>query len=225
MAKVLIVEDDLDLAHTVERYLKGQGFSVDMVHDGAEVSSYLISYPYDLILLDWQLPGMAGVDILRELRSRGLTTPVIMATGMNRIDDKERGLEIGADDYITKPYDMRELLARLRALLRRSQGQVASSGLMVGHIALDAKSRRATVSGASVDLLPKEFQLLHFLLLHPDQVFSPDALLDRVWPSESDATAEAIRSTYKRLRKKVDPDGLVLKTVYGVGYIADTKGG
>ncbi|MBU6454844.1 MAG: response regulator transcription factor [Cyanobacteria bacterium REEB67] len=225
MAKVLIVEDDLDLAHTVERYLKGQGFSVDMVHDGAEVSSYLIAYPYDLILLDWQLPGMAGVDILRELRGRGLTTPVIMATGMNRIDDKERGLETGADDYITKPYDMRELLARVRALLRRSQGQVASSGLMVGPIALDAKGRRATVSGASVALLPKEFQLLHFLLLHPDQVFSPDALLDRVWPSESDATAEAIRSTYKRLRKKVDPDGLVLKTVYGVGYIADTKGG
>jgi DNA-binding response OmpR family regulator len=224
MSKILIVEDDLDLAQTVERYLKGQGFNVDRVGDGNDASSYLRTYPYDLVLLDWQLPGKAGVEILQEIRSRGLTTPVIMVTGLSSIENKEAGLETGADDYLTKPYDMRELLARVRSVLRRSQGQTASPLLQAGHICLDPKPRRVTVEGVVVDLLPKEFQLLQFLMLNPNQVFSPTALLDRVWPTESEATGDAIRSTFKRLRKKVDAQGVVLKTVYGVGYIIDTAG-
>ncbi|MBS2006632.1 MAG: response regulator transcription factor [Cyanobacteria bacterium SZAS TMP-1] len=221
MAKVLIVEDDIELARSVERYLKGQGYNVDMVHDGNEAASYLRSYSYDLLLLDWQLPGRPGVEILQELRSRGLTTPTIMVTGLNSLDHKERGLDSGADDYITKPYEMRELLARVRSVLRRSQGQASADSISAGPITLDCKSRRVSVNGAAVELLPKEFQLLQFLMLHQNEVFSPTALLDRVWPTDSEATAEAIRSTYKRLRKKVDPEGTVLKTVYGVGYIVE----
>jgi DNA-binding response OmpR family regulator len=224
MAKVLVIEDDLDLAQTVERYLKGEGFNVDRVGDGNEAASYISAYPYDLILLDWQLPGRSGVEILRDIRSRGLTTPVIMVTGLGSIDNKEKGLETGADDYITKPYEMRELLARVRSVLRRSQGQVTSAILTAGHICLDAKPRRVTVSGETVDLLPKEYQLLHFLMLNANEVFSPTALLDRVWPTDSDSTADAIRSTFKRLRKKVDEEGKALKTVYGVGYKIEMDG-
>jgi DNA-binding response OmpR family regulator len=224
MAKVLVVEDDKDLAQTVERYLKGQGFDVDRVADGLEASSHLRTYPYDLILLDWQLPGMSGVEILREIRIRGVATPVIMVTGLDGIEHTEQGLESGADDYITKPYDLRELLARVKSVLRRAQGQVTDSVLKAGQISLDPKPRRVTVAGQVVELLPKEFQLLQFFMLNANEVFSPNALLDRVWPTDSEATADAIRSTFKRLRKKVDDQGLVLKTVYGVGYMIDTSG-
>lgn len=224
MAKVLVVEDDKDLAQTVERYLKGQGFDVDRVADGLEASSHLRTYPYDLILLDWQLPGMSGVEILREIRIRGVATPVIMVTGLGGIEHTEQGLESGADDYITKPYDLRELLARVKSVLRRAQGQVTESVLKAGQISLDPKPRRVTVAGQVVELLPKEFQLLQFFMLNANEVFSPNALLDRVWPTDSEATADAIRSTFKRLRKKVDDQGLVLKTVYGVGYMIDTSG-
>ncbi len=224
MAKVLVVEDDKDLAQTVERYLKGQGFDVDLVGNGLEASSHLRTYPYDLILLDWQLPGMSGVEVLRELRIRGLATPVIIVTGLGGIEHTEAGLESGADDYITKPFDLRELLARVKSVLRRAQGKVTDPVLKAANLSLDPKSRRVMVSGQTVDLLPKEFQLLQFLMLNVNEVFSPSALLDRLWPTDSDATADAIRSTYKRLKKKVDNDGLVLKTVYGVGYILDTSG-
>jgi DNA-binding response OmpR family regulator len=224
LAKVLVVEDDKDLAQTVERYLRGQGFDVDHVADGLEASSHLRTYPYDLILLDWQLPGMSGVEILREARVRGLKTPVIMVTGLGGIEHTEEGLESGADDYITKPYDLRILLARVKSVLRRAQGNVTDPVLIAGHISLDPKPRRVTVSGQVMELLPKEFQLLQFFMLNANEVFSPNALLDRVWPTDSDATADAIRSTFKRLKKKVDSDGHVLKTVYGVGYILDTSG-
>ena len=224
MAKVLVVEDDKDLAQTVERYLKGQGFDVDHVADGLEASSHLRTYPYDLILLDWQLPGMSGVELLREARLRGLTTPVIMVTGLGGIEHTEAGLESGADDYITKPYDLRILLARVKSVLRRAQGNVTDPVLKAGHISLDPKPRRVTISGQVVELLPTEFRLLQFFMLNANEVFSPNALLDRVWPTDSDATADAIRSTFKRLKKKVDNDGQVLKTVYGVGYILDTSG-
>jgi DNA-binding response OmpR family regulator len=224
MAKVLVVEDDKDLAQTVERYLKGQGYDVYHLLDGQEAASHLRTYPYDLILLDWQLPGLSGVEILRHIRTRGISTPVIMVTGLSGIEHTEQGLESGADDYITKPYDLRELLARVKSVLRRAQGLVTGGLLQAGHISLDPKPRRVTVSGQVVELLPKEFQLLQFFLLNANEVFSPNALLDRVWPTESEATADAIRSTFKRLRKKVDEEGVVLKTVYGVGYMADTSG-
>jgi len=224
MAKILIAEDDMDLGQSVERYLKGQGYTVDRVGDGTEAASYLRTYDYDLVLLDWQLPGRSGVDVLSELRGRGLTVPVIMVTGMGAIENKELGLESGADDYITKPYEMRELLARVRSSLRRAQGQLISPVYTAGPLSLDSRSRRVTINDTPIDLLPKEFQLLQFFLSHRGEVFSPESLLDRVWPSDSEATAEAVRSTFKRLRKKVDIEGLLLKTVYGVGYMLDCSG-
>ncbi len=222
MAKILLVEDNEDLANSVRTFLMFEHHTVEHISDGQTASEHLRSFEYDLILLDWNLPRMDGIDILRRYRELGGKTPVLMLTGHDTVDEKERGLDTGADDYLTKPFQMKELGARVRALLRRP-AQVSNSNLLVaGKITVDAQKYRVTVGGESINLVKTEFQLLEFFMRHPNQVFSAEALLNRVWPSDSEATTEALRTALKRLRKKVDPDGDLLRTVHGVGYILET---
>ncbi|HEY9712601.1 MAG TPA: response regulator transcription factor, partial [Chroococcales cyanobacterium] len=182
-------------------------------------------YEYDLVVLDWQLPGLEGVDILKEFRSGGGITPVIMLTGKNSISDKETGFDSGADDYLTKPFHMKELSARVRALLRRPSTFVGNV-LKAGQLELDPGNFKATKNGAEIKLQPKEFSLLEFFMRHPNQVFNTDTLLNRVWASESDATSDALTTTIKRLRKKIDAEGerSFLTTVHGVGYKMEVSG-
>lgn len=221
MAKILLVEDDLDLANTVRTFLMFEHHTVEHLKNGQEAHEHLRTFQYELIVLDWTLPGMSGVDILRRFRELGGTTPVIMLTGHDTVEEKERGLDSGADDYLTKPFQLKELGARVRALLRRSPQVSNSNILAAGNLTIDTQKYRVTVNGEPITLVPREFQLLEFFMRHPNQVLSPEALLNRVWPSDSDATTEALRTALKRLRKKVDPEGNLLRTVHGVGYILE----
>jgi DNA-binding response OmpR family regulator len=221
MAKILLVEDNEDLANTVRTFLIFEHHTVEHVKDGKVAHDQLRGFQYELIILDWNLPGMSGMDVLQRFRETGGITPVLMLTGHDTVEEKERGLDTGADDYLTKPFQLKELGARVRALLRRPPVAMSSNILSAGNITIDTQKYRVTVGGEPITLVPREFQLLEFFMRHPNQVLSPEALLNRVWPSDSDATTEALRTALKRLRKKVDPESNILRTVHGVGYILE----
>jgi DNA-binding response OmpR family regulator len=219
MAKILLVEDDRDLSGMIVDWLKFEHHIVEAVYDGEGAVNMLKSYQFDAIILDWQLPKIEGVEVLRNFRTSGGQTPVLMLTGKGAIANKEMGLDAGADDYLTKPFHMKELSARLRALLRRPGG-VTGNVLTARDICLESGTFRVTKGGADIQLLPKEFALLEFLMRHPNQVFSADALLDRVWKSESNVSPETVRTCLKRLRRKIDTEeqDSLIQTLHGVGY-------
>lgn len=220
MAKALIVEDDPDFLDRLEQWLKHERYTVEAVKTGGEALDRLRLCKYDVIVLDWNLPEVSGVELCKQFRALGGTTPILMLTGRNTTVEKATGLDAGADDYLTKPFDLMELSARLRALLRRSSLSTRENTLIAGAITLDTISHEVTVDGSSVSLLPLEYSLLEFLMRHPGQIFSHTALVDHVWKSESSATAEAVRTCVMTLRKKVSKAGApsVIKTVHGVGY-------
>jgi two-component system KDP operon response regulator KdpE len=224
MAKVLVVDDDTSLCEFVVDALEFEGHTVEVSNDGEDALTRLKLSGYDTIVLDWDLPHIGGIEICRRLRKENNHTPVIMLTGRTETSDKLDGLDAGADDYLTKPFDVRELCARVRALLRRSSG-ATSDVLQVGDVLLDPTNYHVTVKGQEVHLLPKEFQLLQFLMRHPGRVFSHEALLAQVWALESDATDEAIRSCMKRLRKKLEDAASepLIETVHRVGYRLKAK--
>lgn len=205
----------------VRTFLTFEHHTVESLFDGAEAADHLRTFDYDLVLLDWELPGMNGPEICQSFRSGGKITPVLMLTGKNTVDNKIEGLDAGADDYLTKPFSMQELGARVRALLRRPAAMVANV-VKVGNLSLDTGKYKVEKGGQPIQLLPKEFQLLEFMMKHPNQYYSAEALLNHVWPSDSEATAEALKSTLKRMRAKIDPEGELLKTVRGVGYSLDS---
>lgn len=218
MAKILIVEDTPDMLELLKKTLEGEHHTVETANTGDEGWFYLSSFDYDLAILDWQLPGKNGIDIVREYRNKGGMAPVLMLTGMSSNSNKEQGLDGGADDYLTKPFNVGELCARVRALLRRA-ARSTDNILRASGIELDPDKYSVTKNGEPIDLQPKEFQLLQFFMRNPNKVFDQEAVLNRVWASDSDSTVHALRSTLRRLRGKIDPDGDILKTVHGVGYI------
>jgi two-component system OmpR family response regulator len=222
MAKILIVEDEVALVDLMRDSLAAQGFLLDHVDDGDKAIAQLKYNQYDLIILDWSLPGADGLTILKSYRDNGGQSPVLMLTGRRKLEDKETGLESGADDYLTKPFHVRELIARIKALLRRRVVSPAGSLTACG-IELDCTARRVFRDGKELLLLPKEFALLEFLMKHPSEVFSAEALIQRVWPTDSEATPAAIRIYVTRLRKKIDSDesSSIITTVHGVGYRFD----
>jgi two-component system OmpR family response regulator len=219
MAKILLVEDDVDLTVMIVEWLSFEHHSVEVVHNGREGMERLRLCHYDAVILDWSLPEMTGLEICRQYRQESGVAPVIMLTGKNSISDKENGLDSGADDYLTKPFNMKELSARIRAVLRRASNSPTNI-LTVGELTIDPTKYKLTKNGKEIQLLPREFALLEFLMRHPDEVFSGDALLQRVWHSESDATSDAIRTCIKRLRQKIDGDSddSVIQTISRVGY-------
>lgn len=216
MAKILLVEDERDLAKQLEDWFKREQHTVDVVFSGQDALNQLKISKYDLVILDWMLPQVSGLDVLRHIRSRNNRTPVIMLTAKDSEDDKEHGLDSGADDYVTKPFSLRELSARTRAALRRAS-QAAKTVLTAGDVELDPVSRTVSKSNMEIHLEPKEFNLLEFFMRHPQQVFSADALIDRVWPSDTLVSTDAIRTYIKILRKKLDNER-VIQNVRGVGY-------
>ena len=221
MAKILIVEDDEQLSELIVDWLTGEKHTPEAVYEGTEGLQRLKFYKYDVIILDWELPGLSGPEICNQFRQSGGQTPILMLTGKKEVTDKATGLDAGADDYLTKPFHMIELSARLRALLRRASVDVSRTILSAGHISLDPVSRKVTAHGNEIALQPKEYSLLEFLLRHPNQPFSAEAILDRVWSSESDASPDTVRLQIMRLRHKIDAEGKesMVRTIHRVGYM------
>lgn len=219
MPKILLIEDDPAVAAIVADALEDQGCTLEVVHDGPEGLNRLRHYLYDLAILDWNLPGMEGIDILRSYRAAGGLMPVLMLTGKDQMPDKETGFTSGADDYLVKPFHIKELVLRTKALLRRP-ATYESEQLCFENLTLEKQSHKVLVDNESVDVLPKEFQVLQFLMRYPDQVFSQEHLLNKLWPNDSEATTAALRSAVKRLRKKLTGAraNCNIKAVYGVGY-------
>lgn len=219
MAKILVVEDDASMAAVIRDRLRADSHEVELVLNGADGLERTRISEYDAIVLDWELPEFSGVEICKDLRARGKTTPVLMLTGKKLIRDKEEGFAVGADDYLTKPFHIKELSLRIQSLLRRAQGR-ATSVLKLGDLILDVDTKKVTKAGKSLPLLPRELALLEFLLAHPDQYFTTEALLTRLWPSDSTASPEALRQSVKRLRTQIDsPDQVsMIRNVHGLGY-------
>lgn len=182
---------------------------------------------YDLIILDWMMPGQPGIEFLAKFRAAGVQTPVLMLTGMNTTQNKADGLETGADDYLTKPFDTRELVARVRALLRRPQA-LEGAQIAIGKICLDTRSTRVTCNGQDIALTRQEYLLLEFLMRNRDQVFSAETLVSRAWSTLSESSPDTVRVHMSRLRKKLEAgsgEDCPIKTMHRVGYMFDSSGG
>ena len=219
MAKILLVEDELDLAQLMCGWLQREHHLVESLSNGLDAYSTIQMNKYDVIILDIMLPGMNGLDICKQYRKSHGMTPILLVTAKNTVEDKEAGLDAGADDYITKPFALKELAARVRALLRRGPS-LPSNQLNIRDIVIDPVDYKVTKSGNKVKLLPQEFRLLEFLARHPNQVFSAEELLASVWESDTPAMLDTVRGHIKRIRQKLDNPGeqSIITNVYGVGY-------
>jgi len=220
--RILIVDDEPDLCQQIAQSLKQQQYAVDTAGDGNLALEKIFTDPYDLIVLDIMLPEKDGYAVLGELRSEGMSVPVLMLTAKGEVTDRVKGLDLGADDYLHKPFSMAELLARIRALLRRSHEQV-SSQLIIGDLCLDTNTRMVTLGGEPISLTPKEFSLLEFLIYNRNRAVSRFSMAEHVWGDAFDpfTMSNNIDVHIKNLRKKInDQEGILIVTVRGVGYMA-----
>ncbi len=217
--RLLIVEDEVELADAVVDLLRSESYAVDWAADGEAASELAAVNAYDAILLDWTLPGCSGLDLLTEWRENGIETPVLMLTGRVAVDDRVSGLDAGADDYLTKPFSLAELLARVRSLLRRRQRALVPH-LTAGDLAMDRAGRKVVVAGREVGLSPKEFALLEYLLTRVGEVVTRTELIEHVWDDSFDSFSNLVDVTVYKLRKKIDfgGRGRLLQTVKGIGY-------
>jgi DNA-binding response OmpR family regulator len=218
LAKILVVEDDIDLATTLHDWLKAERYLVDLAHTVADARNFLAYSEFDLVLLDWELPDGHGVKVCQELRMAGNQVPVLMLTGRTAMNDKLKGLDTGADDYLTKPFDYHELLARIRSLLRRLP-EATEACLKCGEITLYENTRKTFINDSEVRLLRKEFDVLQLLMNHPGQYFTTEMLLARLWEHDPEASANAVFACMSRLRKKVNsPTSVRVESTPGFGY-------
>ena len=220
--RILLVEDDAVIASSVAKGLREEAYAVDVATDGDAALSEAAINPYDAIVLDVMLPKRDGFAVCRELRQRGLTTPVLMLTARDAVRDRITGLDTGADDYLTKPFEFGELLARLRALLRRGP-VLAPAVLRVADLELDTHAQRATRAGREVALTTREYALLEFLARNAGRVVGRAEISDHVWDDNYDPVSNLIESYINRLRKKLDAPGLppLIHTRRGAGYVLD----
>ena len=218
--RILLVEDDEMIATAVEEALVISHYSVDRVSDGASADEMASVNEYDAIVLDWGIPEPSGIELLRRWRGDGVETPVLMLTGRVEVDDRIDGLDSGADDYLTKPFSLAELLARVRSLIRRRK-RVLLPQLAADNVEMDRAAHQVTVEGEAIALSPKEFALLEYLLHHVDQVVTRSDISEHVWDDTFDAMSNVIDVTIHRLRSKIDggQNGALLNTVKGVGYV------
>jgi DNA-binding response OmpR family regulator len=217
--RILLIEDDRKAARLLSGGLQEEGFVVDVVHSAEEGDEQAFVLDYDLIVLDWMLPGKDGLTLCRDLRQRGCKTPVLMLTARDALGDRVAGLNTGADDYLTKPFAFDELLARVRALLRRSE-ITRPVLLMLGDLSLDPHGQRAQRAGSTLELTHKEFAILEVLMRHIDEVVSRSRLAEQVWKDDLIAIDNLIDVHISNLRRKVDAPGLqpLIQTVRGRGF-------
>lgn len=217
--RVLLIEDDRRLAASLQRALGESGLAVDIVHDGGEGIAAMLSSPYDVAVMDVMLPGENGFAISRQLRDQKVSTPILMLTARDAVDDRVRGLESGADDYMVKPFAMRELIARIRALARRHLPD-RSAVLTAGPIVMDTAAHTLTVKGSSVELTAKEFAILEFFLHNPGRLLSRSQIIEHVWDYDFEGGHNLIEVYMGRLRRKLTAAGVddPFVTVRGSGY-------
>ena len=221
MFKILLVEDDVELCNYLEQWFKQENIDFESAQNGEEALNLLTWHKFELIILDWDLPGVSGIEICRRYRADGGNSPVLFLTGKGEVDSKETGLDSGADDYLVKPFDVRELGARMRSLLRRPKQ--LQLDLCINGVSLDTKSRMVTSGGQTQKLMPKECALLEFLMRHPNTIHSTKDLLDAVWRSDSETSEDTARSCMRSLRgklRKLEREDLIT-TRLGSGYIIE----
>lgn len=218
--RLLIVEDDRALADLLRRGLTQEDHSVDICSDGTSGLEQAENIDYDAIILDVMLPGIDGLEIARRLRAADVRSPILMLTARDALNDRLRGFDAGADDYISKPFAFEELLARLRAVTRRGGSHADEDRLVVGDLVMDRPAHEVTRAGRPVILTPREYALLEYLMRHPGQVLSRTLILERVWDYSYGSFANVVDATIRRLRKEVDDgfDQPLIHTVRGVGY-------
>ena len=217
--RILVVEDEPTLQQQVRSALEAQAYTVDSTGEGKEALYMATEYPYDAAIVDLGLPGISGLDVIARLRSRGSQLPVLILTARGRWQDKVQGLETGADDYLTKPFEMEELLARLKALLRRAAGS-AQEVLSCGPLALNLGAQKVSMDGQEVELTSFEYRLLEHLVRERRRVLSKDELAAHLYPHDEERDSNVIEVLIGRLRRKLDPDGELqpLETLRGRGY-------
>ncbi|MEB3233119.1 MAG: response regulator transcription factor [Leptolyngbyaceae bacterium] len=228
--RILLVDDEYELAGPLSIQLKREGYEVDVAYDGVQGYDLAQDTSYNLLILDWMLPGQSGVAICQQLRQAGRTVPVLLLTAKDTIDDRVVGLDAGADDYLVKPFELKELLARVRALLRRPLMGVettpslpSASGktrLRFENLELDELNQRAYRGDRSIDLSEKETRLLHYLMTHPNQIVTHQELYDYGWQGDRAPHSNVLAAQIRLLRKKIDAQGeaALIHTVYGKGY-------
>jgi two-component system, OmpR family, response regulator len=219
MAKILVVEDDENLSRLVKICLSADSHMVDSVVRGMDALAQIRLITYDMLVLDWMLPDITGVEVLKHYRAAGGRSPVLMLTSRSTVADKVTGLEAGADDYLVKPFDKLELAARVKALLRRPQ-ELSPEVLVRGALEINQTTFQVLKDGQAVELRPKEFALLEFLAKHPGESFSAETILERLWCSDALSTPDTVRTHIMTLRKKLGDNDQkpLIKTVRGRGY-------
>jgi heavy metal response regulator len=223
--RILVVEDDKGTARFIQKGLSEEGFMTDVISGGEEGMFMATTEIYDLIILDVMLPEINGFEVLRGIRQKGVSTPVLFLTAKDEKDDIIHGLDLGADDYLVKPFAFAELLARIRAVLRRGQTSDPTQKLIVGDLVLDRVARQARRNDKIIELTAKEFQLLEYMMRNAGQILTKTMILDRVWGYDFDTQSNIIEVHVNRLRAKVDKDfsTKLIHTVRGVGYVIKTQ--
>ena len=223
--RLLIVEDDATIADFVRTGLIEAGFAVDVASDGLKGLDLAVSGGYDGAIVDVMLPELDGLTLIDRMRGRGVRTPVLILSARRTVDDRVRGLQAGGDDYLTKPFAFAELLARVQALIRRATGTTEPTRLVVGDLSLDLLTRGAERAGRALDLRPREFALLEYLMRNPGRVLSKTMILSHVWGYNFNPGTNVVDVLVSRLREKIEPDHepKILRTVRGVGYVLESR--
>jgi two-component system, OmpR family, manganese sensing response regulator len=218
--QILLVDDETELTEPLSRILKREGYQVDIAHDGDTGSLFASQKQYDLMILDWMLPHKTGLEICQELRSQGNTTPVLFLTAKDTLDDRVEGLDAGADDYLIKPFELRELLARVRALLRRPAQPTLATLLQIDDLKLDLENQLAYRQERAIELSDKESQLLAYFMQYPNQVLTHEQIYQHLWKEEDKPSSNALAAQIRLLRRKIEAEfePPLIHTVYGKGY-------
>lgn len=217
---ILLAEDDKKLGKLLNYLLEKEGFTVDWVVDGEDAYHYAISAEYDLILLDWMMPGMEGIEVCRRLREDQYDGAILMLTAKDELDNRVMGLDAGADDYLVKPFEFEELFARIRALLRRKDKPIVRDTITAGSLTLDRNNHILMKNGREIPLTSREFRLMELFMVNPGQVLPRDLILDRIWGMDGEVNSNTLDAYIRLLRKKIEDrdEHRYIKNVRGVGY-------
>ena len=223
--RVLLIEDDETIASFIIKGIKECGYLVEHETNGSDGLSLALNETYDVAVIDIMLPGRDGLTIIREMRAKNVLTPVIILSARGTVDDRVKGLQTGADDYLTKPFSISELIARIQSLLRRASGMPGPTVLTAGDLTINLETRHVTRDGVSIELKPKEFALLEFFMYNKSRVVSKKMIMDHVWDYAVGIEANVIESHISRLRSKIDRDkkSKLIHTIPGVGYVFEER--